>query len=86
MKVRSFDPGRIMMTDALLDELGERFVSGHMRELLQVSFEKYLTDPEYYDELAERMKRGAGLQRRDKCDAWFLVLLDGRRVQLTGMN
>lgn len=66
---------REVMTDARLDELARRFVSGEVRELLGVRFDQYLEmGPDLADELAERMRRGLAALRRREDEETFAVV------------
>jgi len=56
---------RVVMTDARLDALAERFVSGQVRELLGIRFEHYVHNPDELDRVVAGLKDGSlALQRR----------------------
>ena len=56
---------RVVMTDQRLDDLANRFVEGRVRELLGISFEHYMLNPDEFDRVADGLKEGSlALQRR----------------------
>ena len=51
-----------LQPEGLLDELGDRFIRGRVRELTGVGFGRYVADPEHYDQAARMLKSGRGLR------------------------
>jgi broad specificity phosphatase PhoE len=66
--------GLAVLTDERLDELAERFISGHVRELLGIRFDQYVEGPERFDEVAERMLQGLAALHRRQDEPVFVVL------------
>ena len=53
------------MRDEKLNELGDRFITTRVRELLNLPFETYVENPAYYDELIDALDQGRGLRLSD---------------------
>ena len=44
-----------------LDRLGDRFVENCIGQILHITFETYITDPERYDTLTDKFFNGCGI-------------------------
>jgi hypothetical protein len=51
-----------VLTEEYIDHMAERFIGGKIRELTHVKFEQYLESPDCFDQYAEALKAGNGLQ------------------------
>ncbi len=54
-----------VLTDHHLDGLAQTFQKKRIRALLRISFREYMNDAERYDQMAEALHAGAGLQRME---------------------
>lgn len=47
--------------DEQLDLLADRFINNKVRQILKISFEQYLSNPDHYDGLVACFERGYGI-------------------------
>jgi hypothetical protein len=53
--LRTMNASREQITDARLDQLGQRFTSNHTFELMGLAFAEYIESPDQYDRIARDM-------------------------------